>query len=489
MPTGLRRTLAAMAISAVAVAGWQLDNTIPSGLGLMGLPGATAEPTGPPGPTGDPSGANGGQFQPPGLPPQQPDYQGGISQPPLDQSNGISIYNTGAQGAPQQAGQQGPQQAEQGQQPQHGNQIPNYQTATPYTQGPGKSNPDYQDGNQAQQPQQGQQQSQAPTQTQQSQDKQEQDNPRNERDQNCNQSNAAPKDIALLGVDKLPAEVAQAVKSGMSLWQNTGMVDIKTSSKDDDSRPNVDVTSISDSSIPWGAMFVPSIDGAKAQIQINISKLSGNPAADAALIAHEIGHELGLPDTANGQIMDHSGPTRSMKVTPADINMLSQAQAGCGTSPSTYGPEYGCGWLDEVCNVATDAWDSTKDAAKDAWDSTKGFRDAAWDVGKCAFKISMIVVPAFKAIKIAAVITKMIKEAGKAKDAVKMIDAVKAFGGLFKGVLENKNTSWMDKAKEIFTLIRQFKDDHGGGEAVMKLFSSITGIGEALAACGLAEAQ
>lgn len=160
IPTGLRRALAAMAITAVSIAGWQLNSTVPSGIGVLGLPGATADPTGPPGPTGGPEGGGGSQFQPPGLPPQQPDYQGGINQPPLDQNNGISIYNTGAQGAPQQAGQQGAQQSNQGQQPQHGNQMPDYQTATPYTQGPGQANPNYQapqQGNQGQQPQQGQQ--------------------------------------------------------------------------------------------------------------------------------------------------------------------------------------------------------------------------------------------------------------------------------------------------------------------------------------------
>lgn len=179
IPTGLRRTLAAVAITAVAMAGWHLNASTPSGIGVLGLPGATAEPTGPPGPTG-PGGMNGGQFQPPGLPPQMPDYQGGNNQPPLDQNNGISIYNTGAQGAPQQPGQQGAQQGDPGQQPQHGTQIPDYQTATPYTQGPGKANPDYQapqQGNQGQQPQQGQQQqpSQAPTQTQQPSQQDQQD--------------------------------------------------------------------------------------------------------------------------------------------------------------------------------------------------------------------------------------------------------------------------------------------------------------------------
>ncbi|MBF9315214.1 hypothetical protein HA135_00255 [Mycobacteroides chelonae] len=93
----------------------------------------------------------GGQmFQPPSQGgPQMPDYQGGINQPPLDQNNGISIYNTqapsaGNNGANGPSGQQGPQQG--WDQPAHGTQIPDYQTATPYTQGPGKPNPDFNGG-------------------------------------------------------------------------------------------------------------------------------------------------------------------------------------------------------------------------------------------------------------------------------------------------------------------------------------------------------
>lgn len=167
--TGLRSALAVTAVAVVIVGGVKVtsDHTTP-GSGFSTIATGAADPTGPTGGP-DPGGMNGGQFQPPGLPPQQPDYQGRINQPPLDQNGGISIYNTGAQGAPQQAaGQQGGQQPE-GQQPLHGTQIPDYQTATPYTQGPGKTNPDYQ-APQQQSPEQGQQQpqqpSQAPTQTQ-----------------------------------------------------------------------------------------------------------------------------------------------------------------------------------------------------------------------------------------------------------------------------------------------------------------------------------
>ncbi|CPW51689.1 Hypothetical protein ERS075595_00886 [Mycobacteroides abscessus] len=103
-------------------------------------------------------GSNGGsygpdasQFQPPQMPNQMPDYQGGINQPPMDQNSSISIYNTQApsvsnNGSQGSSGQQGPQQS--WDQPAHGTQIPDYQNATPYTQGPGKPNPDFNPGSQ-----------------------------------------------------------------------------------------------------------------------------------------------------------------------------------------------------------------------------------------------------------------------------------------------------------------------------------------------------
>lgn len=186
MPAGLRRASALVAIVALAVGGAKVvdDHTLP-GSGFSAVATVAADPTGPGGPTGGMTDGGGSQFQPPQMPSSMPDYQGGNNQPPMDQNSGISIYNTGSPGAQQvpgqQAGQQ-PQQPQQAQQPAHGTQIPDYQTATPYTQGPGKANPDYQapQQNSPQQPQQGQQPqqqqpSQAPTQTQQPQNKQDQD--------------------------------------------------------------------------------------------------------------------------------------------------------------------------------------------------------------------------------------------------------------------------------------------------------------------------
>ena len=131
-----------------------------SGLGLGWFTPATvpqARAACPPdcgGPGGGDGPPGGGQmFQPPSQGgPQMPDYQGGVNQPPMDQNGSISIYNTQApsisnNGANGSSGQQGPQQG--WDQPAHGTQPPNYQNATPYTQGPGRPNPDYNPGGQS----------------------------------------------------------------------------------------------------------------------------------------------------------------------------------------------------------------------------------------------------------------------------------------------------------------------------------------------------
>ena len=167
----VRAALVAVAALALGAAGAQVATSYTTpGSGFSTIATVGADPTGPTGGPGD-GGMNGGQFQPPGLPPQMPDYQAGNNLPPLDQNSGISIYNSGAPQAGQQAGgQQGGQQPQQGwDQPAHGTQPPNYSTAPGYTRGPGKPNPDYQtpQQNSPQQGQQQQQPSQAPSQTQQ----------------------------------------------------------------------------------------------------------------------------------------------------------------------------------------------------------------------------------------------------------------------------------------------------------------------------------
>ncbi len=123
--------------------GWFTPATVP--VARAACPPDCGGPGGSDGPPG------GGQmFQPPSQGgPQMPDYQGGINQPPMDQNGSISIYNTQApsisnNGVNGSSGQQGPQQG--WDQPAHGSQIPDYQNATPYTQGPGRPNPDYDGG-------------------------------------------------------------------------------------------------------------------------------------------------------------------------------------------------------------------------------------------------------------------------------------------------------------------------------------------------------
>ncbi|RIR62894.1 hypothetical protein D2E33_04220 [Mycobacteroides abscessus] len=188
----VRAALVAVAVLAVGAGTVQVAtmHTAP-GSGFSTLATVGAEPTGPPGPTGGMTDGGGSQFQPPGLPPSMPDYQGGNNLPPLDQNSGISIYNSGNPQAPQQVpGQQGGQQPQQSwDQPAHGTQMPNYSTAPGYTQGPGKPNPDYQAPQQSspqqgqQSPQQGQQQQQSPQQSQEQQQNQPEQQQQEQQDQ------------------------------------------------------------------------------------------------------------------------------------------------------------------------------------------------------------------------------------------------------------------------------------------------------------------
>ncbi|MGH3726797.1 MAG: hypothetical protein ACRDUS_22030 [Mycobacterium sp.] len=391
IPTGLRRMLAAVAITAVAMAGWHLNTSMPSGIGVLGLPGATADPTGPPGPTAGPDGMNGGQFQPPGLPPQQPDYQGGINQPPLDQNNGISIYNTGAQGAPQQApGQQGGQQP-QGQQPQHGTQIPDYQTATPYTQGPGKANPDYQapqQGNQAQQPQQGQQQ---PNQKQQQPQNKQDDSTQQRTNQNDQQdqkkcefvsgyTSAVNGQIAYTSSSQFGQQISAATQS----WNDLGGIKIqpaalsgrdtsssngRSSNDDEDSSKSnvqVEISDINDRDEPWGAEFIHSSRGPD-QIILNLARLdTSDPAQIQSVVAHEFGHAAGLSDSRPGQLMSGSGELPAGP-QPGDAELFKQLSTSnlgqqCATLKLEQFIEHWCpggdtGWIKGACDAVGAAGD------------------------------------------------------------------------------------------------------------------------------------
>lgn len=221
MRAGLRRASAVVAIVALAFGGAKIvdQHTLP-GTGFSAVATVAADPTGPPGPTGGMTDGGGSQFQPPQMPSSMPDYQGGNNQPPLDQNSGISIYNSGSPQAPQQVpGQQGAQQPQQAQQPAHGTQIPDYQTATPYTQGPGKANPDYQapQQNSPQQPQQGQQPQQQQPNQQQPQNKQDDTTRQLDQQQRQQQCMSAAQDYGI--AEQMLSFMASAFGGAGSMFQ------------------------------------------------------------------------------------------------------------------------------------------------------------------------------------------------------------------------------------------------------------------------------
>ncbi|TDZ77345.1 hypothetical protein DE4585_04737 [Mycobacteroides salmoniphilum] len=85
---------------------------------------------------GPPGG--GSQFRPPDMPAQQPDYQGGLNQAPLNQNSGISIYNENpAQGGQVPQQNMGPQMS--GQRAAHGEPLPNYGPWQPDAQPPAQA--------------------------------------------------------------------------------------------------------------------------------------------------------------------------------------------------------------------------------------------------------------------------------------------------------------------------------------------------------------
>lgn len=376
---------------------------------------------------------NGSQFQPPSIPNSLPDYRGGINQPPLDQNNGISIYNSGAQGAPQQAPQQGGQQPQQGQQPQHGTQIPDYSTAPGYTQGPGRSNPDYQ-GPQQNSPQQQQQspqqndQGQQPTQQQPTQTEQPTQTPTNsqqpsqsptqtsspnredkqEQERDCQYISGLSSAVDGKITYTAPAEIAQQVANAAKKWNDLGGIQIapaSSSSKssddqndnnkrageespdDADSQVTLNISVIDDPNVAWGGRHTSGDGDSPAEILINLARMNdAGPGGMESVLGHELGHDLGLADSVPGQLMAPSG---SLPGGPQalDAQLLQQVSSQGATQQCAQQKmqqalqEFWCpfgNWPDGSC-VGADTARSVKDfysgEAKMLWDDLKGLKD------------------------------------------------------------------------------------------------------------------
>lgn len=363
-PAGLRRTLAVTALAALVVGGVQVaSDYTPAGSGFSTIATLKADPTGP---TGGPGGSNGGmngsQFQPPSMPSSMPDYQGGNNQPPMDQNSGISIYNSGSPGVQQvpsqQGGQQGPQQA---QQPAHGTQIPDYQTATPYTEGPGRANPDYngsqhnssQQGQQQQQPQtqaptQQPTQTQAPTQTQ--QPSRENPSPTSATQPSStvsntisttptSQNNNAPCDKAV-SIDRLTCVLTKANKV-KNLTTNKDQIDTIFKSPTLRQEWIDHYADFEFRIVPGNAAYTQPSEGYIAVGQ-NIVQ-SNNPSSLAETLAHEFGHGeyfySGRPDNASTGLVNEAYATIHNITVQREILSNGGQDIGIAGQYAIFGPD------------------------------------------------------------------------------------------------------------------------------------------------------
>lgn len=438
MPAGLRKASALAAIVALTIAGGKVagDSTVP-GTGFSTVQTAAADPTGPTGPGGD-GGMNGSQFQPPSPPSSMPDYQGGINQPALDQNNGISIYNSGVQGAPQQSEQQAGQQLQQGQQPQHGTQIPDYSTSPGYTQGPGRPNPDNlgpqqnspqqsqqgqqqspQQNDQGQQPSQQQptQQTQTPTNSQQPSQSPTQTSSPNQEDKQEQQRDCQYISGLSSAVDgkityTAPAEIAQQVANAAKKWNDLGGIQItpasssdksrddngsdQESSDDSDSQTTLNIEVINDPKEAWGGRHTSADGDSPAKILINLARINNaGPGGLESVLGHELGHDLGLSDSVPGQLMAPSGPLPDGPQA-LDAQLLQQvssqgANQQCAQQKLQQAlQEFWCpfgSWPDGSC-VGADTARSVRDfysgEAKMLWEDIKGIWDAVQTLAKAA---------------------------------------------------------------------------------------------------------
>lgn len=309
LPRGVRRAMAVTAGVAVMLAGIVvIDRDHFGSVGMSALPGATGQPA-PTGPTGGGSGGGMGgppfPLQPPDMPSGPPDGYNSGAYPAPDQGNGVSIYNSDA---PQSPGSQGYSQAPnypQQLQPANGTQPPNYegplqtaaQSSAAPSPAPDSATPQQTPPSQVHQP--------AQQDDQQNQDHQQSDG--KQQDRQCATSSQG------IGAGKngqiaysSTSQYAQAVSSAVASWNKLSKTLMSPVRGGD--APTLVIKDVDEPNAKWRGEYARPHDGHPAEISINTAFLKdASPQLIQGLIAHELGHALGLLDSSSeGSLMETS---------------------------------------------------------------------------------------------------------------------------------------------------------------------------------------
>lgn len=350
-----RRFLAVVAILAVLIAGVVVINTDPSSRNLSALPGATAQP--PTGPTGGgPGGGVGGPpfpIQSPGMPDGPGAYNSGAYPPPGQSGYGIDI-NSSAEQAPSgsQNGNPAEQNFPQQTQPANGTQPPDYDA--PIRSAPSPSPSPQQPTGRPQQPEQ--------TQTTQQGEQHDQEHEQPEAKQDNRECTDAPQSISAVRngqvVYSSTSQYGRAVSSAAASWNKLANVVISPSQGGQ--TPTLVIKDVDQPNAKWRGQYERPQGDQPAQISINTAFLKdASPQLIQSLIAHELGHALGLLDsTSEASLMGSlaAGP----EPTAVDAAALTQANASGAActdaepSPAKYNCLFGGQNADGSCSALND---------------------------------------------------------------------------------------------------------------------------------------